>query len=157
MLVLGNLLKNASCLVGCLTLLKEGNHLERVSKHRLVVVGKLVLVHLRMRKEDLFVFLLHRRYVHCLTEVTTIKVAEKLYSTMHELMHWHASRLLRSMEPVNQLVAYVRESGNGLKVISDTLVKVCLRTICIVWALLCNDAGPLGQAYALKVLTHEVE
>jgi hypothetical protein len=31
LLVLGNLLKNASRLVGCLTLLKEGNHLERVS------------------------------------------------------------------------------------------------------------------------------
>jgi hypothetical protein len=30
LLVLGNLLKNASRLVGCLTLLKEGNHLERV-------------------------------------------------------------------------------------------------------------------------------
>ncbi len=28
MLVLGNLLKNTSRLVGCLTLLKEGNHLE---------------------------------------------------------------------------------------------------------------------------------
>ncbi len=34
--ILGNLLKNASRLVGCLTLLKEGNHLERVSRHHLV-------------------------------------------------------------------------------------------------------------------------
>jgi hypothetical protein len=36
LLVLGNLLKNASRLVGCLTLLKEGNHLEQVSRYRLV-------------------------------------------------------------------------------------------------------------------------
>jgi hypothetical protein len=36
MLVLGNLLKNASRLVGCLTLLKEGNHIERVSRYHLV-------------------------------------------------------------------------------------------------------------------------
>jgi hypothetical protein len=36
LLVLGNLLENASCLVSHLTLLKEGNHLERVSRHRLV-------------------------------------------------------------------------------------------------------------------------
>jgi hypothetical protein len=36
LLVLGNLLENASCLVGCLTLLREGNHLERVSRHCLV-------------------------------------------------------------------------------------------------------------------------
>ncbi len=36
LLVLGNLLENASCLVGLLTLLKEGDHLERVSRHRLV-------------------------------------------------------------------------------------------------------------------------
>ncbi len=36
LLILGNLLKNASCLVGCLTLLKESNELERVSGHHLV-------------------------------------------------------------------------------------------------------------------------
>ncbi len=35
LLVLGNLFKNASHLIGCLTLLKEGSHLERVSRcHR---------------------------------------------------------------------------------------------------------------------------
>jgi hypothetical protein len=76
---------------------------------------------------------------------------------LHELVHWQESRLLRSTEPANQLVAYVWESGNGLKVILDTIIEVCLRTICIVWASLCNDAGPLSQAYALKALTHEVE
>jgi hypothetical protein len=36
LLVLGNLLKNASRLVGHLTLLEEGNHSERVNRHRLV-------------------------------------------------------------------------------------------------------------------------
>jgi hypothetical protein len=157
LLVLGNLLKNASRLVGCLTLLKEGNHLERVSRHHLVQVGQLVLVCLGLREEDLFTLLLRRRYVHCSTEVTTLKVAEKPYLTLHELVHRHDSRLLRSMEPANQLVAYVWESGNGLKIIPDTLVKVCLRTICIVWALLRDDARPLSLAYTLKALTHEVE
>ncbi len=52
LLFLGNLLKNTSCLVGCLTLLEEGDHLERVSRHHLVQVGKLVLVHLGLREED---------------------------------------------------------------------------------------------------------
>jgi hypothetical protein len=94
LLVLGNLLKNASRLVGCLTLLEEGNHLEPVSRHCLVQVGKLVLVRLGLCKEDLFTPLLHRRYIHCLTEVTTLKVAEKLYSMPHELVHWHESGLL---------------------------------------------------------------
>ncbi len=79
LLVLGDLLENASHLVGCLTLLEEGNHLERVSRHHLVQVGKLVLVRLGLRKEDLFTLLLYRGYVHCSTEVTTLKVAEKLY------------------------------------------------------------------------------
>ncbi len=111
---------------------------------------------LGLRKEDLFTLLSRRRYVHCLTEVTTLEVAEKLYSTPHELVHWHESGLLRSTEPANQLVAYVWESGNGLKIIPDTLVEVCLRTICIVWALLCDNAGPLGQAYTLKALTHRL-
>ncbi len=36
LLVLGNLLENASRLVGCLTLLKESNHLEQVGRHHLV-------------------------------------------------------------------------------------------------------------------------
>ncbi len=157
LLVLGNLLENASCLVGCLTLLEEGNHLEWVSRHRLVQVGELVLVHLGLGKEDLLNLLLQCSYVHCLTVVTTLKVAENLYLTLHELVHWHESRLLRSTEQANQLVTYVWESGDSLKIIPDTLVEVCLRTICIVWALLCNDAGPLSQAYALKALTHEVE
>jgi hypothetical protein len=124
LLVLGNLLKNASHLVGCLTLLKEGNHLERVSRHRLVQVSKLVLVRLRLHKEDLFTLLLRCRYIHCLMEVTTLEVVEKLYSTPHELVHWHESRFLRSTEPANQLVAYVWKSGDGLKIIPDTLVKV---------------------------------
>jgi hypothetical protein len=72
-------------------------------------------------------------------------------------VHWHESGLLKGTEPANQLVAYVWESSNGLKVIPDTLVEVCLCMICIIWASLCNDAGPLGQAYALKALTHETK
>ncbi len=112
---------------------------------------------LRLCKEDLFILLLCRRYVHCSTAVATLKVAEKLYLTPRELMHRHDSKYLGSAKPANQLVAYIWESGNGLKVILDTLVKICLCTICIVWTLLCDDAGPLGQAYALKALTHETE
>ncbi len=76
LLVLGNLLENASCLVGCLTLLKKGNHSEQVGRHRLVQVGKLVLVRLRLRKEDLFTLLLRRGYVHRSTEVVALEVAE---------------------------------------------------------------------------------
>ncbi len=157
LLVLGNLLKNVSRLVGCLTLLKEGNHLERVSRHHLIQVGKLVLVRPGLCKEDLFTLLLCCRYVYHSTEVTILEVAEKLYLIPHELMHWHESGLLRSTEPANQLVAYVQESGNGLKIIPDTLAEVCLCTICIIWASLCDDAHPLSQAYTLKALTHEVE
>ncbi len=74
-----------------------------------------------------------------------------------ELVHWHESRLHGSTEPANQLVAYIQKSRNSLKVILDTLVKVCLNTICIIWASLCDDAGPLGQAYVLKALTHKTE
>jgi hypothetical protein len=94
LLVLGNLLENASHLVGCLTLLEESNHSERVGRYHLVQVGKLVLVRLRLREEDLFTLLLRRGYVHCLTEVVTLKVAEKLHSTPLELVHWYESRLL---------------------------------------------------------------
>ncbi len=60
-------------------------------------------------------------------------------------------------KPANQLVAYIWEVGNSLEIIPDSLVRVCLCTICIIWALLCNDLGPLGQAYVLKALTHEAK
>ncbi len=154
LLVLGNLLKNASCLVGCLTLLKEGNHSEWVDRYQLVQVSKLVLVRLRLCEEHLFTLLLRRGYVHCSTEVVALEVAEKLYSTMHELMDWHESGLLGRMKPENQLVTNVGEPGNGLKVVPNTFVEFFLCTICIFWTLLCNDAGPFGQAYVLKTLTH---
>ncbi len=154
LLVLGNLLENANRLVGCLTLLEEGNHSERVGRHRLVQVGKLVLVCLRLCKEDLFTLLLRRGCVHRLTEVVALEVAEKLYLTTHELMHWHESRLLGRTKPANQLVTNIGEPRNGFKVVPDTFVKFFLHRICIFWTSLCNDAGPFGQAYILKTLTH---
>ncbi len=57
----------------------------------------------------------------------------------------------------NQLVAYIGEPGNGLKVILDAFVKVRLCTIYVVKALLCNDADPFGQAYFLKTVTQQVK
>ncbi len=66
LLVPGNLLKNTSHLVGCLKLLEEGNYSERVGRYRLVQVGKLVLVLVRLglHKEDLFTILLRCGFVH---------------------------------------------------------------------------------------------
>ncbi len=157
LLVFGNLLENASHLVSCLTLLKEGNHSERVSRHYLVQVGELVLVCLWLRKEDLFTLLLHCGCVHCLTEVVTLEVAEKLHSMPHELVHWHESGLLCHTKPANQLVANLRELDNGLKVVPDALIEVCLHAICIVQALFCNNACPLCQAYVLKALIQETK
>ncbi len=109
LLVLGNLLENASRLVGCLTLLKEGNHLEWVSRHCLVQVGELVWVRLGLREEDLFSLLLRCSYIHCLMEVTTLKVAENLYLMPHELMHWHESGLL---EVRSQQISWSPMFGN---------------------------------------------
>jgi hypothetical protein len=129
LLVLGNLIKNASCLVGCLALLEEGNHSEQVGRHRLIQVGELVLVRLRLRKEDLFTLLLRCGYVHRLMEVVTLEVAEKLHSMPHELVHWHESGLLGHTKPENQLGTNVGEPTDGLKVVPDAFVEVCLHTI----------------------------
>jgi hypothetical protein len=124
LLVLGNLLKNASRLVSCLTLLKESNHPERVGRHCLVQAGELVLVCLRLCKEDLLTLLLCCGYVHCSTEVITLEVAEKLHLTLRELMHWHECRLLGRTKPANQPVTYIWETSDSLEVIPDALVKV---------------------------------
>ncbi len=75
----------------------------------------------------------------------------------HELVHWHESGLLGSTKPADQLVAYIGEPSNGLKVVPDTFGKVCLRTICVFGASLRDDAGPFGKAYALKALTNQVK
>ncbi len=56
LLVRGNLFKNASRLIGCLTLLEEKDHLERVGRHCLVQVCKLVLMRLGLREEDFSLF-----------------------------------------------------------------------------------------------------
>jgi hypothetical protein len=125
--------------------------------YRLVQVSKLVLVCLGLREEDLFTLLLRRGYVHCSTEVVTLEVAEKLHSMPHELMHWHESGLLGCAKPANQLVANVEEPGDGLKVVPDALIKVCLHPICIVRASFCDNAGSLCQAYVLKALTQEAK
>jgi hypothetical protein len=157
--VLGNLLKNAShlILVGWLTLLKESNHLDRVGRYHLVQVGKLVLVRLRLHKEDLLTLLLCRDYFHRPTEVANLKVAEKLHSMLHELVHQHECGLLCHTKPENQLVAYIWETSDSLKVVPDALVKICLCMISIIWASLCDEAGPLGQAHVLKALTNETK
>ncbi len=67
----------------------------------LVQVGKLVLVRLRLQKEDLLTLLLHHEYVHCLAEVVTLEVAEMLHSTPPELMHWHVCGLSGCTKPAN--------------------------------------------------------
>jgi hypothetical protein len=100
---------------------------------------------------------LRRGYIHHSTEVVNLEVAEKLHLMPHELVHRHESRLLCCIKPANQLVANVREPGDSLKVVPDALVKVCLRTICINWALFHNNTGPLCQAYVLKALTQEAK
>ncbi len=112
---------------------------------------------LRLRKEDFFTLLLPCGRFHCSTEVATLKISEELYSTMHELVHWHEGGLLGHTKPSDQLVTNIGEPSNGLKVVPDTIIEVSLCMIYILWTLLCNDAGPLGQAYVLKALTHEVK
>jgi hypothetical protein len=155
--ILGNLLKNASCFVGCLTLLEESNELERVSGHRLVKTRKLELMRLGLGKEDLFTLLLRHGCFYCSTKLAALKIVEELYSTPHELVHWHESRLLGGTKPADQLVANIWDPGNGLKVICDAFVQVCLRTVCVVGALLCKDVCSFGQTYVLKTLTHQVK
>ncbi len=157
LLVPGDLLKNASHLVGCFILLKEGNHSERVGRYHLVQVGELVLVCLGLGKEELFTLLLRRGYIHRSMEVVALEVAEKMHSTPHELVHWHESRLFCCTKPANQLVANVWEPGNGLEVVPDALVEVCLCPICIIRASFCDNAGPFHQAYVLKVLTQQAK
>jgi hypothetical protein len=89
--------------------------------------------------------------------VATVKIVDELYLTPLELVHWHESGLLGGTKPADQLVANIREPCNGLKVIPDAFVEVCLCTVCIVGALLCDDVCPLGKTYILKTLTHQLK
>ncbi len=92
-----------------------------------------------------------------MTEVATLEIPKKLYSTPHELVHWHESGLLGSTKPAAWLVTYIVEPSDGLKAIPDAFIEVGLCTICIIGALLCNNIGPFGQACVLKILIHQVK
>ncbi len=76
---------------------------------------------------------------------------------LHELVHQHESGLLGGTKPVDQLVADIGEPDDGLKVIPDAFVEVCLCMVCIIGSLLCNDVSLLGQTYVLKTLTHQIK
>ncbi len=142
LLVLGNLLKNAGRFIGSLTLLKIGNEPKQVCGHHFVCLRELTLMRLGLRKEDLFVFLLHRGQLHSSMDVATIKVAEELYLTPHELMNWHESGLLSGAKPADQLVVNIGEPDNCSKVIPHALMEVRLHMVCFGGASLGNDAHP---------------
>jgi hypothetical protein len=75
----------------------------------------------------------------------------------YELMHWPESGLLGSTKPVDQLVTNIGKPGNGLKGIPDAFFEVCLCTVCVIRALLCNDVCPFGQTSIPKTLIHQVK
>ncbi len=100
-LVLGNLLKNAGRFIVSLTLLEKGDEPKWVHGHRLVCIHKLKLMRLGLHKEDLFALLLRCGQLHCLTDVATVKVAEELYLTPHELMHRDEGGLLGGTKPAD--------------------------------------------------------
>ncbi len=114
--VLANVLKNAGRIISCLTLLKKVMSLSRSVGTILFISQELKLMRLGLCKEDLFALLFCHGHFHCLTEVATVKVAEELYLTPHELMHRHEGGLLGWMKPVDQLVATIGEPGGCLKV-----------------------------------------
>jgi hypothetical protein len=140
-----------------MTLFKKGHKPKRVRGHLFVCFHELVLMHLGLRKEELFAFLLHCGQLHCLTEVASVVVAEELHSTPHEFMHWQECGLLGSAKPTNQLVANIWQPGNCIKAVPETLIKVLLCEVDFVGALLTNKVGPFDETYVLKTLTHQVK
>ncbi len=75
----------------------------------------------------------------------------------HELVHQHEGGLHGSTKPADQLIANIAEPGDGLKAIPDAFLEICLCTVCVIGALLCNDICPFCQTYILKTLTHQVK
>jgi hypothetical protein len=73
LLVLGNLLKDAGCFIGSLTLLKKGYEPKRIHGHHFACFCKLKLMRLGLREEDLFALLLHCGQLHCLADVATVE------------------------------------------------------------------------------------
>jgi hypothetical protein len=96
-----DLLKDIGHSTGSLTLLKKGNKPKRVRGHCLVCLCKLELMHLRLRKDDLFTLLFCCGQLHHLTDVATTKVIKELYLMLHEVMHWHEGGLLGGAKQTN--------------------------------------------------------
>ncbi len=87
LLVLDDLLKNASHIISSLTLLKKGDQPKRVRGHHLVCLCKLKLMCLGLHEEDFLALLIRRGQPHRTTDVATTKFTEELYLMPHELMH----------------------------------------------------------------------
>jgi hypothetical protein len=137
--VLGDLLKNASCFVSRLTLLKKVMSLSGSVGIVLFVSRNLNWCALGCVKKICSLFSCAMGTYHLL-EVATIKVAEELYSTSHGFMHWHEGGFLGSTKPADQLVANIGEPRDCLRVIPDAFIKVRLCTVCVGGALLGNNA-----------------
>ncbi len=95
--------------------------------------------------------------LHCLTEVTAVKVTKELHSMLHNLMHWHEHGLLGKAKPINQLVANIQESRNSLKVVLNALIEVVLCEVRIAKALLTHNIGTLHETDVLETLAHQAE
>jgi hypothetical protein len=67
-------------------------------------VSELLLMHLELRKEDLFALLLHCWQLHRPMEVAIVEVAEKVCPKLHEFMYQHECRLLCNVRPMNQFI-----------------------------------------------------
>jgi hypothetical protein len=90
-------------------------------------------------------------------EVATLEIAEELYSTPHELVHWHEGGLLGCTKPVDQLVANVGEPHECLEIISLAFDEVFERLALIIQATCRDDVQPFDQADLLEALLQEQE
>ncbi len=101
LLLLLELVKDAGCFIGSLTLLEKGYEPKRVHGHHFVCFCKLVMMFLGLCKKELFALLLRCGQLHCLTGITTVDVAKELHLTPHKFMHRHERGFLGSAKLTN--------------------------------------------------------
>jgi hypothetical protein len=82
-------------------LFEKGYEPKKGHGHQFVCFCKLELMRLGLCVEDVVALLLCCGQLHRLTDTATLEVAEELYLTLHEFMHWHECGLLGGAKPKN--------------------------------------------------------
>ena len=141
--------------ISVLALFKKPDKREVIVRQSFMRLRILLLMLSRHQEKDLLDPFLLGGQVHCCMQETLFEVAHELHSAAHVVMHGHECRLSSGTEPVDQLVANVREPRECFEIILLAFDEIVEHLALVVRTACRNDVQPFGQTDLLEALLHE--